>query len=202
MLHASVMEVRPAMLILDPLYFMLGGADTDKSHQIVPFLKALTQLRFEYGCAIVLIHHMRKQQKGTPSARPGQNMLGSMAFHAWIASALYCTAADDENTDGWKRIVVEREFREQETLLPLRVSLRKGQPADIHGFEAIIGGFNKSDEVLDMVMEMPGITVNQVAKELEVTPRTVVNRARGTGRIRLEGGHKGSPRRMFVESSA
>ena len=197
LLEESVALIRPKMLILDPVYFMIGDTDTDRSYAIVPFLKNLTQLRFHYDVAIVLIHHMRKAQAN----RPGQRMLGSMAFHAWVSSALYCSAATEDDGGGWKRIVLEREFREQEVLPSLKIALKKGQPGDVRGFQATIGEWNPQDQLLDLVHDVSGITMKQASEELNVSIKTIARRA-GHLPIRIEGGGKGNVRRMYIDDSS
>jgi len=192
-LEEQIQIIRPKMVILDPLRELFGGADLDRDNEVRGFLKGLRGLKQKYDTAIVLVHHLKKQKE----ERAGKRLLGATAFHGWVSSGLYFSDITPEPSGGWKKISIEREFRKQGPQDPLKVSLKMGMPGSLD-FETIVGGWNKGDEVLDMVMDVPGITVNQVAKELDVTPRTVVNRARGTGRIRLEGGHRNNVRRMFL----
>jgi len=194
LLEAEISAVRPVLVILDPLYLLFGGnADLDKLKDVRPFLQWIMQLRYEYETAIALIHHFRKQQAGV-DVRPGQRVMGSNVFHGWVASALYCSAREgsgsDDGEDGVKRVKVEREFREQPPQKPLDINLTMGQPGDLE-FSAEIVDWDAGGQLLQMVQEEPGVTVNQLAEQLGVGRKVVLRRARGTGKIREETGKRG-----------
>lgn len=99
-LELRIIELSPALVILDPLYMMLGSIDKNDSTAVRPVLQWLMQLRFKYGCAIMVLDHFRKSE----SARGGQRILGSTTFHGWAESGLYTRKRDNG-------IEIEREFR-------------------------------------------------------------------------------------------
>jgi AAA domain/RepB DNA-primase N-terminal domain len=194
-LEQKIQEVRPKMLILDPLYLMFGVADLDRVHEIRPYLKWLMQVRYEYDCAIVLVHHMRK----AGASRPGQRMLGSTAFHGWVASGLYASDIGDADS-GWKQISLEREFREQEPQESLKIGLRMGKPGDVREFQSVVSGWNQGDQLLDMVVAAGGKLLQSAAmKELEVGRQAINRRAHGHERLAvMGGGGRGDPRYIVL----
>jgi hypothetical protein len=193
-LEMKVQEVRPKMVILDPLYLMFGNADLDRVHEIRRYLKWLMDVRYEYDTAIVLVHHMRKAK----ADRPGQRMLGSTAFHGWAASALYCSEMGDAES-GWKQIAVDREFREQEPQQGLKIGLQMGKPGELKEFQSVVSGWNQGDQVLDIVMAAGGrIAQGVLMKELEINRKALARRVNGHERLVFEGGHGGSIRYVVM----
>jgi hypothetical protein len=162
-LEEEVRETQPALVILDPLYLMIGSADTDRSQDIVPMLKWLLRLRFKYGCAILIIHHFRKQQAGHSSVKPGQRVMGSATFHGWVESALYCeTIAEEEMDQGVVRLKVEREFRNVGPRRPLDLTLTMGEPGELE-FEATVQDYSNAGQLLPFVEDYEKITAKQIA---------------------------------------
>lgn len=195
MLEERIDELRPAMVILDPLYFMIGEANIDRINEIVGMLKWLTSLRHNYGTAIAIVHHMGK--KGKDGRQGGQRVLGSTAFHGWIESALWC--ADDGAEAGWKKVNIGREFRDQEPQGPLQVRLKMGHLGQLDGFESVVTGFNKGGAIVNMVLDSGGRKLlDELVEALGVNRKTVASRARGTGVLDLEGGHGRGDRRYVV----
>lgn len=170
MLELEVRARRPMLVILDPLYLMIGERDTDKSRDVVQFLKWLLRLRYKYGCAVVIIHHYRKQKQEAPGTtiRPGQRIMGSGTFHGWVESAMYCEAmelSDDEMDEGVMRLKLEREFRNVGPQRPLEVILRMDEGDPDH-FEAEAYKFNAAGLLERLVREVKEITAAAAAKEL------------------------------------
>jgi len=73
------------LLILDPMYMMLGDKDENSATELRPVLQWLTSLRERYECSVLLIHHFKKSD----SKRVGQRMRGSSILHAWVECGLY-----------------------------------------------------------------------------------------------------------------
>jgi hypothetical protein len=130
MLEAEVAELRPKLLVLDPLYLILGGSDENKTAELRPFLKWLLQLRYQYDTAIMVVHHFRKQQQGGNVVRAGQRILGSTTLHGWVDSALYLESRD-ETRDGWVRVGIEREFRAMAPQKSLELGLSMSPPGGL-----------------------------------------------------------------------
>ena len=84
-LRATVAELRPALLILDP-FIRLHRADENASKDVAPLLGYLRELQRQFGMAVLLVHHVRK---GPSTERPGQALRGSSDLHGWGDSNLY-----------------------------------------------------------------------------------------------------------------
>jgi AAA domain/RepB DNA-primase N-terminal domain len=191
-LRQTIEEIRPKLVILDPLYLILGDADSDRVVQLKPFLKYLLALRMEYGCSIVLVHHMRKRNLSSQvQARAGQNLLGSTILHGWVDSALYLTDRDTDRK-GWKSIVVEREFRSMAPQRPIEIDVAMGEPGALE-MQASITTYDLAGLIVSRVKDEPGITVNALAAELDMDKRTLISRVRGDEeqRVRIETGRRG-----------
>ena len=191
MLWAEVERERPVLLILDPLYLILGGADQNQAAQLVPFLKWILALRYEFDCAVAIIHHMRKQQQGGAVVRAGQRLMGNATLHGFVDSALY-TSALEESRSGWTKTLIETEFRSMAPQKPIELGLRMGPPGGLD-MEVEISGFDFEGMLVGIVRQEPGVTVADLCKRLNVDKRTLLSRIRGseTGAIRIEEGGKG-----------
>jgi len=191
MLEEEIRYSDPVLLVLDPLYLMVGGADLNRSDQLSPFFKWLIHLKFTYGTAIVVNHHFRKQTANGPQVRPGQRVLGSTTFHAWVASALYSenTTTEDDGK-GVAKVRLEREFRNVGPMRSLDIRMNIGDPGSLD-FSADILKYDAVGELVRLVQREPGITALQAAERLEIDKRTVLKRARGSEKLVLEGGKRG-----------
>lgn len=83
-LAATVAEIKPALLLLDPLVRM-HRLDENSSADISHLLGLLRQLQREHGVAIAVVHHMSKRT----NAQLGQALRGSTDLHAWSDSSAY-----------------------------------------------------------------------------------------------------------------
>jgi hypothetical protein len=74
-------------VIIDTLTTTVGDVDLDKAVDLqTRVLRPLRELAQTYDCAVVIVHHSRKNSQGS---RRGANMLGSVALHGWVDCALY-----------------------------------------------------------------------------------------------------------------
>lgn len=184
-------ELRPKLIVLDPLYLIVGDADQDRVFHLRPYLKWLMALRYEFGTAVVLVHHMRKKNlnAGAGHVRPGQNLLGSAILHGWVDSALYMGAREMDKV-GWTSVVVDREFRSMAPQAPIEIDIAMGEPGGLE-MKAEVRGFNIEDLIIKLVTEEEGITANELAARLEMDKRTLLSRCRGSEQLRVEQGRAG-----------
>lgn len=122
-LERKIQEVKPVLVIFDPLYLMLGGKDENSSKDIRPILNWLLNIRYAYGCAIMVVHHWNKS--GT-SSRGGQRMLGSVLFHGWVESAVYNLIKNEEAHE----VTIQREFRSFPKPKDIDIRYTMGNPGD------------------------------------------------------------------------
>lgn len=204
MLEAEIQEVKPVLVCLDPMYLILGDADENNSSSLRPYLKWLMQLRYEYGCAIALIHHFRKQAQGPNVAqqRPGQRLMGSGTLHGWVDSAIYASRMD-ESRKGWTRTQVETEFRSMAPQQPIELALRMGDPGSLK-MEVELAKFDAVGLLRRMVIDEPGVTVNRLVEMSGMDKRTLLSRLRGDGGFMLKEGGKGRGKshRVFLGTDA
>lgn len=83
-LAATLAELKPALLLLDPLVRM-HRLDENSSADISHLLGLLRHLQREHAVAIAVVHHMSKRAR----AQLGQALRGSTDLHAWSDSAAY-----------------------------------------------------------------------------------------------------------------
>jgi len=86
--------IRPKLLILDPFYMLAPNTDENSASEVVPILRALLDIKREYGCGTLLIHHFAKpaeNRKGMARAS------GSSTFDRWYESALMVERPDMES---------------------------------------------------------------------------------------------------------
>ncbi len=84
-LSNTVQQLRPILLILDPL-IRLHRVDENDATQIAALLSYLRLLQRQFHLAVLLVHHARKDSN---SSRPGQALRGSSELHGWGDSNLY-----------------------------------------------------------------------------------------------------------------
>jgi hypothetical protein len=199
LLEGYVAELKPVLVILDPLGMMLGTINLNLSHELQPFLKWLIQLRYQYGCAVSLVHHIGKANQNTVGRRAGQRLLGSTALHGFVDSALYTTSRDDPR-DGWTRVVIEREFRAMEPQKPIEMAWHFDAPGSL-GMQLEVANQDLSGAILARVREEDGVTVASLAREMELDSRTLLARVRGSEYMRVEGSGRGKVKRIYLTSS-
>lgn len=119
-LTREIERVKPVLIILDPLYLMLGKIDDNSAAELREVLEWLIETKFKYKVSIMILHHWNK---GGASARGGQRMLGSTTLHAWVESALYTSIKDTSKNE----ISIEREFRSFPKPVDLRVKVRMSE---------------------------------------------------------------------------
>jgi len=110
-LEATLAQVRPRLLLLDPLV-RLHRLDECRAQEVAELLGSLRDLQRAHDVAIVIVHHLRKNAGGSP----GQALRGSGDLHAWIDSGLYLRRRHD-------RVVLEAEHRNAPAPEPLEVQL-------------------------------------------------------------------------------
>lgn len=189
-LEAIIDRDRPVMVILDPLYLMVGATNVDRAEQIQPFMKWLMYLRYTYGCAVVLIHHWRKAKEFDAGVRGGQRLMGSGLLHGWVESAMYCERieAEDETVLG---VRLEREFRNVGPQPNLEVRMKMGEPGSL-AFDAEVIGWTIEGQLLKVVGAAGGaMTASAAAEAVGCDKRTALSRARGSESLVVEGGKRG-----------
>lgn len=110
-LAATLAELGPALLLLDPLVRM-HRLDENSSADISHLLGLLRQMQREHRVAIAVVHHMSKRAR----AQLGQALRGSTDLHAWSDSSAYLVRTGD-------RLTLSLEHRSAAALDPLGIAL-------------------------------------------------------------------------------
>lgn len=82
----------PALIVVDTLSQAFGDGDENDAATVAPALKALTDLRQEFRCAILILHHITKASGGQVTLN---SVRGSGAFTANV-DAVLCISVQDE----------------------------------------------------------------------------------------------------------
>jgi len=186
-------EIKPKMVILDPLYLMFEG-EVSQSKDLNPILTWLLGLKDKHECSLVLIHHHKKNTQGVTNLRGGQRMLGSVVLHGWVESAWYLSikggiedvevTGEDVNTPGGtKTVILEREFRGIGMYPRLDVSITMGDfnsteyEVDIIKHKKGKGDVNEDEarDVIKNILELRGgkVSVREISKEGGISRRIV-----------------------------
>lgn len=92
------------LIVIDTLGTTAGDVDTDKAQVLMErMLRPLKTLAKKHDTAIVIIHH---NKKNSGEGRAGNDMLGSVALHAWVDCAIYARSRDASGV-----VMVEREAK-------------------------------------------------------------------------------------------
>lgn len=102
-------EGKFAAVIIDTMGTTAGDIDTDRASEVMNrMLKPLKTLSQKHDCAMMIVHH---NKKGDGTNRAGQDMLGSVALHAWVENALY-VRKKEVSPQGVTTTYVERESKQ------------------------------------------------------------------------------------------
>lgn len=92
-LEATIKQLRPRLLLLDPLV-RLHRLDENSASEISGLLGFLREIQIIYATAIVLVHHMSKRSR----AQLGYALRGSSDLFAWADSNAYLLRQDQQLT--------------------------------------------------------------------------------------------------------
>ena len=198
-LEAEVEEFKPVLLILDPMYLIVP-VDQDRASDLQPFLRWLLQLRVKYNCAIIIVHHMRKESAGSniPPRRAGQRLLGSTTLHGWSDSSLYTSAREDER-EGWTKTLVQPEFRSIEPQSPIELALHMGRPGTTD-MELEKAPWNFEAHIMGLVAHEGGsMEIRGLAARLEMDYRELKGRLVGSPHFEVDDkGGRGRPATVYL----
>jgi hypothetical protein len=89
-LRKAMFEVRPALIVIDPIQGFLGpGVNMNRTEEVRPRLAMLGKLAEEFKSAVILIRHLTKSGKDKASYRG----MGSIDFTAAARSVIYIKEA-------------------------------------------------------------------------------------------------------------
>jgi hypothetical protein len=184
-LEEAIREIKPVLIVFDPLYLMLGGRDENSAKDLRPVLNWLLHLRYDYKTSVIILHHWNKNGK---SERGGQRMLGSVLFHGWVESAMYTSVINELDHE----ISIDREFRSFAKPNKIDVKFRFGEPGE-YTYEPVIGDFvqNDDDAVYGLISSYGCVSEDEIKEALSLSKKQVKERLKAlvqAGKVFLDGG--------------
>lgn len=86
LLRRAIISNNIKLLVIDPLYLLFGSGNMNHQVDVTPKLKALTDLRSDTGCSIIVVHHTRKLDGHSEVSTSDIN--GSGFFEGWYESLI------------------------------------------------------------------------------------------------------------------
>jgi len=103
LLRLALDQVRPALLVVDPIQQYLGvGVDMHRANEVRPLLARLVALAEEFNCAALVIRHLGKSTQDKAVYRG----LGSIDFAA-AARSILLAGADPKDPKGTRRALAQ-----------------------------------------------------------------------------------------------
>ncbi|MFI5338451.1 MAG: AAA family ATPase [Candidatus Methylomirabilales bacterium] len=88
-LRVELAAFRPDVVIIDVLR-RLHDLEENSNQDMGKLTNTLNDLRRDFGCGFLILHHNRKLAQGTPRrGRGGQEMSGAGVLHGWSEASLY-----------------------------------------------------------------------------------------------------------------
>lgn len=85
-LESDIRDLGVKLLIIDPMYLLFGNGDINRHQDIVERLEMLSKISKNTGCAVMLIHHSRKLERGAKIQT--SDMYGSAFIEGWYESMI------------------------------------------------------------------------------------------------------------------
>ena len=161
-LRGWVEQWQPALVVLDPLN-RLHGADENRPTQMTPVMDAMAGLAYDFGIAVVAIHHLAK-----PSAERRGDIWDRFRGASSIRSGTDCNLAMDA---AGSRVELVGEYRDAE---PLRMFLELDRETlTFRRTEAVSLPGKIDRDALDAFLSgRPQVTVREVAVALGASKNT------------------------------
>jgi len=107
---ALAAELRPALIVLDPLVFLHSG-DENKPSEMARVMRAVVELAAEHECCALVIHHLTKPTSNGPKVRrPAERLRGAGSFRGATDANLVMEREGDRTAR------LQGEYRDSEPL--------------------------------------------------------------------------------------
>jgi hypothetical protein len=107
MLEAKIAEIRPKLVLIDPLYSAVS-MDEYMARSTERMFRLKT-LRDEYGCTFVIAHHTKKKAPASPQSSDREDLWGTQFLNAFLETGWQIRATKQPNC-----ILVRRHFKVSE----------------------------------------------------------------------------------------
>jgi len=175
-LEAAVERIRPKLVLIDPLYSVVGMKDF--MAEGAQDMMCLKTLRDKYRTSFLIAHHTVKRS-GSDTGR--ENLWGSQFLNAWLETGWQLRKSDDDENS----VILRRHFKSSPPIQPVRLKMNitdyhfnveiddsaKGVSIVAKDQISELIATNKISSQRDIVKAIPGMsltTVNRILKELGV----------------------------------
>ena len=157
-LRQTVAQIRPGMLLLDPLV-RLHRIDENSASEVSALLAFLRSLQREFHTAVVLVHHARKSGS---LHQPGQALRGSGDLHAFGDSNLYLRRHRQQ-------LVLTVEHRAAPSPEPIELCLVGGDTPHLEIVESsVTRGAELTEAVADLLRLQGPMTRSNLRQKLRI----------------------------------
>ena len=123
-IKAEVGEQRPDVLIIDPMAkFHLQ--DENSAQEMGYVMRMVDHLVEDFGCAVILVHHLKKPNEDHP-ARGGDRLRGSSAVFADVDTVVELERLSEESV--------------KEPILKMNFEMRRGEPLESLYMKRLLNG--------------------------------------------------------------
>jgi hypothetical protein len=188
-LRATLDQRRPRLLILDPLV-RLHRIDENSAADMSALLGELRAMQRQYGLALVLVHHLRKNP--APRGQDGQSLRGSGDLHAWGDSNLYLRKRD-------RQIVLTAEHRSAPSPPPCVLELASESASHLRVVDSGPATHDDTPQIVDKIVAVLAASKHPMTRDAlrasvrarNATIGDALVKLRADGRIeRSEGGFR------------
>lgn len=168
LLESWVRELKPRLVVLDPIYLMMPGVDENSAVGLTPVLRDLLTIKQRHNVGMLIVHHYNKPREAD-ERRPGNRISGSGVFYRWFESALYL---EKGRTPGEVLMTPEHRGAAPGGSIHLEFDIGEMGEPDYHVDVEIkkeVGAGALRRIIRDRVNESPGITAQVLADELDVS---------------------------------
>lgn len=81
-------DIKPKLVVLDPLYMMIPGINESNQAELTPILRSLLTLKQKHDTGLLIVHHYNKP-RDNEDRHPGNRLSGSGVLYRWFESVIY-----------------------------------------------------------------------------------------------------------------
>jgi hypothetical protein len=173
LLERWIKDLRPRLVVLDPIYLMMPGVDENSAVGLTPVLRELLTLKQRYDVGILIVHHYNKP-RDADERRPGNRISGSGVFYRWFESALYL---EKGKTAGEVIMTPEHRGAAPGGSIHLEFDIGEMGELDYHvdvDIRKEVGAGALRRIIRDRVQESPGIPIADLADEMNVSKERII----------------------------
>lgn len=174
-LRAELAAFRPDLVIMDVLR-RVHDLDENSNQDMGRLTNILNDLRRDFGCGFLILHHNRKPAQGSVRrGRGGQEMSGAGVLHGWSEAALYMAKGS-----GKGKFIVTPEHKDAPEVEPFVIRLEDvpggGVRIENEGPATVDKGAQTRAALLEVLAAAgggAGLSVKELSEALKLSMNTV-----------------------------